>query len=47
MAARTDDLPTGTVTFFFSDVQGSTDLLQRPAWRFKEVVERHAFIVRD
>ena len=47
MITRTKDLPTGTVTFFFSDVQDSTDLLQRLASGFKDVVERHAAIIRD
>ncbi|MBT8250295.1 MAG: adenylate/guanylate cyclase domain-containing protein [Acidimicrobiia bacterium] len=41
------DLPTGTVTFFFSDVQDSTGLLQRMASRYKDVLERHADIIRS
>ncbi|NNC91170.1 MAG: adenylate/guanylate cyclase domain-containing protein [Acidimicrobiia bacterium] len=40
------DLPTGTVTFFFSDVQDSTGLLQRLATGYKDVLERHAEIIR-
>jgi len=40
------DLPTGTVAFFFSDVQDSTGLLQRLGERYKDVLERHAAIVR-
>ena len=39
-------LPTGTVTFFFSDVEGSTGLLQRLATGYKQVIERHAEIIR-
>ena len=45
--AMTQHLPTGTVTFFFSDVQDSTGLLQRLALpAFRDVLERHAHIVR-
>jgi predicted ATPase/class 3 adenylate cyclase len=40
-------LPTGTVTFFFSDVQDSTGLLQRRASDFKDLIERHGAIIRD
>ena len=40
-------LPTGTVTFFFSDVEGSTGLLQRLAEGYREVIERHAVIIRE
>lgn len=43
----TRDLPTGTVTFFFSDVEGSTGLLQRLGVGYRYVIERHARIVRD
>jgi predicted ATPase/class 3 adenylate cyclase len=44
---RNNELPTGTVTFFFSDVQDSTGLLQRLAAGYKDVLERHAAIVRS
>ena len=40
------DLPTGTVTYFFSDVQDSTGLLQRLGKGYKGVIERHAEIIR-
>ncbi|MGI9649417.1 MAG: adenylate/guanylate cyclase domain-containing protein [Acidimicrobiia bacterium] len=40
-------LPTGTVTFLFSDVEGSTGLLQRLTEGYKEVIERHAGIIRS
>lgn len=42
----TSHLPTGTVTFFFSDVEGSTGLLQRLAAGYREVIEEHAEIIR-
>ncbi|MGH9896889.1 MAG: hypothetical protein ACREA0_33800, partial [bacterium] len=35
------DLPTGTVTFLFTDIEGSTRLLQRLGDRYREVVDRH------
>ena len=35
-------LPTGTVTFLFTDIEGSTQLLQRPSdRRYAEVLEEH------
>lgn len=40
------ELPTGNVTFFFSDVQDSTGLLQRLGSGFKQVIEQHAAIIR-
>lgn len=40
------ELPTGTVTFFFSDIEGSTRLLQDLGDGFRPVLERHAEIVR-
>lgn len=44
--SKSQPLPTGTVTFFFSDVEGSTGLLQRLGAGYKDVIERHAGIVR-
>jgi len=41
------DLPTGTVTFLFTDIEGSTRLLQRLGDRYWEVVDEHGRIVRD
>ena len=41
------DLPIGTVTFLFTDIEGSTLLLQQLADRYREVVDRHAEIFRD
>ena len=39
-------LPTGTVTFLFTDIEGSTRLLQRLGTSYRGVLERHAAIVR-
>jgi len=42
------DLPTGTVTFFFSDVEGSTQLLQRlGAEEYARALGEHRRVVRD
>jgi predicted ATPase/class 3 adenylate cyclase len=42
------DLPTGTVTFLFSDIEGSTRLTQRLGpERMREVIERHQSLLRD
>lgn len=40
------DLPTGTVTFLFTDVEGSTRLLERLGERYRDVQDRHDAIVR-
>jgi len=40
------ELPTGTVTFLFSDIEGSTRLLQELGDRYGGVWEEHATIVR-
>jgi predicted ATPase/class 3 adenylate cyclase len=40
------DLPTGTVTFLFTDIEGSTPLLERLGERYRDVQERHNAIVR-
>lgn len=39
-------LPTGTVTFLFSDVEGSTELVQRLGDRYGDVLGEHREIVR-
>src|SRR5215211_8097862 len=39
-------LPTGTVTFLFTDLEGSTRLLRRLGARYAEVLERHDRLVR-
>ena len=41
------DLPTGTVTFLFTDIQGSTRLLQELGAGYRAVHDRHTEIVRD
>src|SRR5215468_5978737 len=41
-------LPTGTVTFLFTDIEGSTGLLQRLGdRRYAEVLEEHRRLLRD
>ncbi len=40
-------LPTGTVTFLFSDIEGSTRLVQRFGDAYPELLERHHGIVRS
>jgi class 3 adenylate cyclase len=40
------DLPTGTVTFLFSDVEGSTRLLQQLGTHYAEALAAHQFLVR-
>ncbi len=41
------DLPTGTVTFLFSDIEGSTKLLQRLGERYAEVLADHQRLLRQ
>ena len=46
---RSDDrprLPTGTVTFLFTDIEGSTRLLQDLGDRYGAVRDEHAAILR-
>jgi class 3 adenylate cyclase len=40
-------LPSGTVTFVFSDIEGSTGLLKRLGERYAELIAKHRTIVRD
>jgi class 3 adenylate cyclase len=40
-------LPAGTVTFVFSDVEGSTELLKRLGDRYSELISDHRSIVRE
>ena len=41
-------LPTGTVTFLFTDIEGSTTLLRRLGdRRYAEVLAEHRRILRD
>lgn len=40
------ELPTGTVTFLFTDIEGSTRLLQELGERYRAVQERHSQVMR-
>ncbi len=40
-------LPTGTVTFLFTDIEGSTAMLAALGERYTHLVDRHASILRD
>jgi class 3 adenylate cyclase len=40
-------LPSGTVTFVFSDIEGSTGLLKRLEERYEDVIREHRRIVRE
>jgi predicted ATPase/class 3 adenylate cyclase len=40
------DLPTGTVTFLFTDIEGSTRLLQELGDGYRAVQDRHAGLIR-
>lgn len=40
-------LPTGTVTFVFTDIEGSTKLAQETADVYRETVEQHASLIRS
>ena len=46
VAARMAELPSGTVTFLFSDVEGSTRLLTRLRGRYAEVLGEHQRLLR-
>lgn len=39
-------LPTGTVTFLFTDIEGSTKLLQQLGSRYPAVLDEHAAVIR-
>jgi YVTN family beta-propeller protein len=41
------ELPTGTVTFLFTDIEGSTRLLKQLGGRYAEVLAEHQRIIRD
>ena len=43
---RVSELPSGTVTFLFTDVEGSTRLVQRLGSRYGAVLEDHRRLVR-
>src|SRR5688500_18994718 len=44
---RMAGVPTGTVTFYFSDIEGSTRLLEELGPDYAEVLERHRRILRE
>jgi class 3 adenylate cyclase len=41
------ELPTGTVTFLFTDIEGSTRLLERLGDGYAEVLAAHHRVLRD
>jgi class 3 adenylate cyclase len=41
------DLPSGTVTFLFTDIEGSTELLTKLRDRYAEVVRHHRRLIRE
>ena len=41
------ELPSGTVTFLFSDIEGSTSLLKRLGERYAELIADHRRLIRD
>jgi predicted ATPase/class 3 adenylate cyclase len=45
--AVVSELPTGTVTFLFTDIDGSTRLLQRLGDRYDALLEEHHRVLRD
>src|SRR5262245_47573483 len=40
-------LPQGTVTFAFTDIEGSTDLLKALGDRYRDILDQHRRIVRE
>ena len=44
---RLTNLPAGTVTFLFSDIEGSTGLLKRLGERYAKLIADHRRIIRD
>jgi predicted ATPase/class 3 adenylate cyclase len=42
-----DRIPTGTVTFFFSDIEGSTKLVEALGERYADVLQRHRAALRE
>ncbi len=45
-ASLSKDLPTGSVTFLFTDIQGSTSMWERDAQRMQQALVRHDEILR-
>jgi predicted ATPase/class 3 adenylate cyclase len=46
VAKHASDLPTGTVTFLFTDIEGSTRLLDRLGDGYRDVLETHQRLLR-
>src|SRR2546423_1900003 len=44
---RVTELPSGTVTFLFTDIEGSTQLLRRLGDRYTAVLAEHQRLLRD
>ncbi|MFN2526102.1 MAG: adenylate/guanylate cyclase domain-containing protein, partial [Actinomycetota bacterium] len=40
-------LPTGNVTFFFTDIEGSTGLVGELGPRFQEIIDTHHALIRE
>ena len=40
------ELPTGTVTLLFTDIEGSTRLLQRAGEAYGTLLEQHRYVLR-
>jgi DNA-binding SARP family transcriptional activator/class 3 adenylate cyclase len=45
--AETSERPSGTVTFLFTDIEGSTQLVRALRDRYGELIERHRSILRE
>ena len=45
-SARSSQLPTGTVTFLFTDIEGSTRLVQELGDRYADLLSEHCSILR-
>ena len=41
------ELPTGTVTFLFTDIEGSTRLLEQHGERFADMLAQHRRVLRE
>jgi class 3 adenylate cyclase len=45
--ARPRPLPEGTVTFVFTDIEGSTTILRRLGSRYGQMIAEHAQLIRE
>src|SRR5688572_29236539 len=46
-SGRMPELPTGTVTFLFTDIEGSTRLLTEAGQAYAALLEQHRRLIRD